>query len=121
MLALAAMLLRALIPVGWMPSSQIAQGTPIVICTQYGQAHVLVDSEGRRPPAPSDHENSGRTHPPCAFASIATLALPVIALAALPVLVEVETGPHLAGRSAPQVPPPAPWQSRAPPRPLSDA
>jgi len=73
-LALCAMLLRALLPDGWMPAA--TTGTPFVICSVDG-----VHSGGKQPADPA--RESG--HAPCAFAAAAHLAPPAFAAVALPV------------------------------------
>jgi hypothetical protein len=65
-LALVAMLLRALLPDGWMPSGQAASFT---ICS----VNVLHHESGK----PSQPEQEHR-HAPCAFAAAAPLAPPAI-------------------------------------------
>ncbi|HUO89038.1 MAG TPA: hypothetical protein VMU08_07680 [Rhizomicrobium sp.] len=65
-LALCAMVLRALLPDGWMPAANAAEaGTPFVICSVDGAHH------GK---APGDTQQ--RTHAPCAFAAAAPLSPP---------------------------------------------
>jgi hypothetical protein len=69
-LALAAMLLRALLPDGWMPSAN-ASGSLFTICS-VEPAH----RDGKAP------QSEGHTHVPCAFAAASTLAPPsLVALA----------------------------------------
>lgn len=63
-LALAAMLLRALLPDGWMPGAEAA--TPFVICSVDG-------GHGTGKTAPS---REPRSHGPCAFAAAAPLSPP---------------------------------------------
>jgi hypothetical protein len=65
-IALAAMLLRALLPDGWMPSAGAA---PFTLCSITAPSH-----HGKAP------ANPDRTHAPCAFAAAAPLAPPVLAL-----------------------------------------
>ena len=73
-LALCAMLLRALLPDGWMPAANAAAaGTPFVICS--------VDADHHGGKAPGDTQQ--RTHAPCAFAAMAPLSPPCSA--AIPV------------------------------------
>ncbi|MBL6854110.1 MAG: hypothetical protein ISS15_07490 [Alphaproteobacteria bacterium] len=62
-LALCAMVLRALLPDGWMPAANAA-GTPFVICSVDGTHH-----GGKAP-------GEQRTHAPCAFAAAAPLSPP---------------------------------------------
>ena len=64
-LALAAMLLRALLPDGWMP---VAGPSPFTICS--------VDAGHHDGKSPADQEHS---HAPCSFAAAAPLAPPVMA------------------------------------------
>jgi len=73
-IALVAMLLRALLPVGWMPD--VAAGTPFVICTVNGplQAAHLPDTGKHQP----GHDDS-RQNDMCPFAASAHLATPAAA------------------------------------------
>lgn len=64
-LALAAMLLGALIPAGWMPSAREATGSPFVICT----------IEGAVQPKPAHDADRGHAAP-CTFAAAAALSPP---------------------------------------------
>lgn len=66
-LALAAMLLRALLPDGWMPGGE---ATPFTICSVEAAHH-----EGKAPGQPSRE----RSHAPCAFSAAAPLAPPAVA------------------------------------------
>ena len=68
-LALCAMVLRALLPDGWMPAAA-AGSSPFVICSVDG-VH-----GGGKPPADPARESR---HAPCAFAAAAHLAPPAIA------------------------------------------
>lgn len=77
-LALCAMLLRALLPDGWMPA---AVGSPFVICSVDG-AH-----SGGKAPADPAREHS---HAPCAFAAAAPLAPPQVAPTAAPATAAVQ-------------------------------
>ncbi len=63
-LALCAMVLRALLPDGWMPA---AAGSPFVICSVDG-----VHGGGKQPSDPA------RERAPCAFAAAAHLAPPAL-------------------------------------------
>jgi hypothetical protein len=74
-LALAAMLLRALLPDGWMPS---ATASPFTICS--------VDVGHHDGKAPADQE---RSHTPCAFAAAAPLAPPAMTTFAFGISTEV--------------------------------
>ncbi len=118
-LALAAMMMRAVLPAGWMPSSQgLASGSPIVICTLTGEKHIVLDAHGN--PAPAEqNQDEGHTHPPCAFAAASVLSLPTASAEIVPI-------PAVAGASAVGKPAAAThvavsrtWRSRAPPSGLS--
>jgi hypothetical protein len=63
-LALCAMVLRALLPDGWMPAASAA--VPLVICSIDGTHHT------KAPGAPTQPQS----HAPCAFAAAAPLAPP---------------------------------------------
>lgn len=65
-LALIAMLLRALLPDGWMPSGESA---PFTICSV-----VIAHHAGGKPSKPEQEHR----HAPCAFAAAAPLAPPAI-------------------------------------------
>ena len=112
-LVLAAMLLRAFVPAGWMPNiSGLARGVPIVICSGSGAQTVLVDPDGKpvQPANPTDHGV-------CAFAASGPLALPlaVLFLALLlfalgtPLILPksdlIAAGRRLSGGAGPRAPP----------------
>lgn len=68
--ALAAMILRALLPAGWMPMAS-ASGTTFTICTVNGPIQLSLDSQGhlakQKPPQDDD-----RHHMLCHFACAGT-------------------------------------------------
>jgi DUF2946 family protein len=107
-LALCAMLLRALLPDGWMPTaSAAAAGSPFEICSVDG-----LHSGGK---APAQDQQQQRSHAPCAFAAAAPLTPPAqAATPAVPSAVfhiaRAETAPL-----APRAPPYRPNAARAPP------
>jgi len=113
--ALAAVLVRAVVPVGWMPSTQLSSGVPIVICTVSGEQHILLDADGHPIPGGEKHD-ANRGQAPCAFAAVASLGAPSLSSFPVPILVEVgkvhfvhdAARVHRAIRTS--------WQSRAPPR-----
>ncbi len=75
-LLLSVFVLRALIPVGYMPDfSAVAQGVfKVVICSASGAKTLTVDSKGHHVP-----DKSSPSHDqPCAFAGIAKFATPVL-------------------------------------------
>lgn len=77
-LALIALMLRALLPAGWMPNPGAANGSPFVICTMYGPLKALDGKEKPTKHAPHNHEA-------CPFAAAAHLAPPLLAaILALP-------------------------------------
>lgn len=70
-LALCAMLLRAVLPAGWMPNPSAEAGaSPFVICSVNGT------HSGGKPFGDTTQE---RTHAPCAFAAAAPLSPPALA------------------------------------------
>jgi hypothetical protein len=85
-LAIAAMLLRALLPAGWMPDATGA--TAFTICTMDGAGH-HAERQSPGKPAPADSQHG---HEECPFAAAHHVAAPVVTarLAA----------PSLAGRAA---------------------
>jgi hypothetical protein len=71
-LALAAMLLRGLLPAGWMPNRDALAGAPLVICGGFQ------DLQQGRAPGHAPHGNSGKVCPFAAVAHLAAPQLPVI-------------------------------------------
>jgi len=68
-IALLAMLLRAVVPAGWMPAAiASADASPLVICTVDGPLHA---------PAKPSHDHD-RAASPCVFASVAPLSSPAV-------------------------------------------
>jgi hypothetical protein len=76
---LAALLLRAGAPPGWMPNPQGALGAPLVICTGDGSHLVQIDGHGQ-PARPQ----SAQRHDLCAFAGHQAAPAPEIALVSGP-------------------------------------
>lgn len=62
-LALAAMMLRGLMPVGWMPNPDAASQSFLTICTMYGPIH-HVDQHG-----PRKSDDGQHSHEECPFAA----------------------------------------------------
>ena len=77
-IALLAMVLRALLPAGWMAEAiSSANASPFVICTIDGPLH----------PAPVKHTPSSdqdRAHAPCMFAAAAPLSPPLADAVSIP-------------------------------------
>lgn len=76
-MAMLAVMIRVLIPAGFMVATgSEAGGSRIVICSPQGAVEVLIDSSGNRvkPPA-EDHGKSKVGEHPCAFATVATATL----------------------------------------------
>ena len=114
LLMLMAIGLRGVIPAGWMPNTQGAPNTPLVICTAAGAQVIAAHDASGHAPAPGRQQ-----HDHCAFAGLASAPPP--ALIGLPIpsaLADVAVADRL-GRAAPvaarghreQAP-------RAPPRPV---
>ena len=77
-LMLVALLMRATVPQGWMPNvDAFADGSPIIICSSTGQAHILVGEDGQPLPAGQQDQDAAAHQPPCAFSAIAGLSLPL--------------------------------------------
>jgi hypothetical protein len=98
-LLLAALVLRGMIPVGFMPdAAALAKGVfPIAICSNGLEQTILVDEDGApvKPPPAAHHADA-----PCLFAAVAALAAPLL----LAVLL-----------LAPALPRQADWPARAAP------
>ena len=102
---LAALLLRALVPLGWMPGSAQLGQAAWVICTADGQ--IQHGTPGK--------DDATQQHQPCAFAAAHVMAAPQASAIAAPQLrtAALETGmapaiPRVAAAFTPQAP-------RAPP------
>ena len=121
LVALLAVLTRALIPFGWMPVQGAAgTGLQIVICTLSGQKHVVLDKDGH--PVPIDKDDQAPTdHSTCPFSATSDSAPPVLTVVLLPVdHGEAVVIPAESSRIPLQAPR-ASWQSRAPPHQASIA
>lgn len=111
-LALAAMMLRALLPAGWMPSASAA--SVITICTMDGISKIALDANGK--PVKQTPAQDGQQHDVCPFAAAPHFATtpPALAASAPSVIVALAQTPaafasaHPAARHAAQSP-------RAPP------
>lgn len=90
-----ALLLRVLIPTGWMPTHGADSVTRITLCTGMGAVEAWVDADGRIHDK-QPHEKSGADQP-CAFTGLA-MAGDLPEIAAVPVV----------ARPA-DAPPPAAW------------
>lgn len=78
--ALVALLVRALLPAGWMPNPAGAAGTPIIICTAEGGISVFVGSDGK--PAKNSPADDHTQHSDgCPFAASPHLAAPTAVVA----------------------------------------
>lgn len=112
-LALAAMVLRALLPAGWMPGA--SAGTPLVVCTMNGPERIVLGADGK-PLKHQPSQDDALHHEMCPFAGAPHLASPsAVAGIALPsyaivVAFDVSRGTSFAG--APRYSPQSP---RAPP------
>jgi hypothetical protein len=70
---LMAMLLRALVPSGWMPTNDLPSGASfIVICSSAGMKTILVDGNGK----PIEEERSAHAPDSCAFGNAVAFGLP---------------------------------------------
>ncbi|HEY1708593.1 MAG TPA: DUF2946 family protein [Rhizomicrobium sp.] len=86
--ALVAMLVHALIPVGWMPSQGGAAGVPIALCTMDGPARMVVDQSGR-PVKQKPVQDDRHRHDICPFAAAPHFASPTtIASVAAPTAID---------------------------------
>lgn len=72
-LALAAMVLRALLPAGWMPGA--SAGTPLVVCTMNGLEQIVLGADGK-PLKHQPSQDGALHHEMCPFAAAAHLASP---------------------------------------------
>jgi hypothetical protein len=82
-LALVAMMVRALLPPGWMPNPVGTGQSAFIICTMDGPVQSAAKDHGPGKPTPDD----GRQHEACPFAAAPHFATPsVVAVLLLPVI-----------------------------------
>lgn len=74
-IALAAMMLRALLPDGWMPASSASAGTLLTICTMNGPVRIALGDDGQPQKPPAKHDS--RSHETCPFAAAQHFAGPI--------------------------------------------
>ena len=82
-LALAAILLRALLPPGWMPNPSIGSNSPFIICTVDGISTSGVAAHGapnRNPP----NQGDGRLRDVCAYACAVHFVSPIAKVTVAP-------------------------------------
>ena len=75
-LALAAMMLRALLPDGWMPAATGGAGTVLTICTMDGPVRVALGHDGQ-PLKPTHVHPHGDRPTQCPFAAAPHFATPI--------------------------------------------
>lgn len=115
-IALAAMLLSALLPAGWMPSGNGAGGPPIVLCTAGGLVQISFDHDGQPHQKAPDKGNSAHHDGVCPFAGAPHLAsAPDVATAAAPSLIETIWRPQAFAEAPIAAPLPPQHSPRAPP------
>jgi hypothetical protein len=112
-LALAAMMLRALVPVGWMPNTTGASGSFFTICTMDGPVH-LADQHDQGKHTPDDGQHG---HDECPFAAAPHFAAPLtVAKLALPSYFGRFSNPPSTAAAVVQLAVYQPQSPRAPPR-----
>jgi hypothetical protein len=108
-LALAALMLRALLPAGWMPNPH-GGGAALVVCTIDGAAKPDRKGSGKTVP------DSGHQHEECPFAATPHLAAPaIVAQLALPSILGRCFNPPQIGIAAVHTVDYQPQSPRAPP------
>ena len=78
-IALVAMLLRAILPVGWMPGAADNAATAFVICTVNGPVHAAPAHDGGK-----HGQDDGRQNDVCPFAASVHLATPAAVVSVAP-------------------------------------
>jgi len=114
-IALAVMLMRALLPAGWMPNPTASADSPFVICTMDGPVQAVLGPDGQ-PLKQQPDQNNDRGHEVCPFAAAPHLAAPTLASALAPpssVELTMPTAAYLA--SAESLARYTPQSPRAPP------
>lgn len=88
----AALLLRVLIPTGWMPAHAADGSFGITLCTPSGVSHAWVDAEGKIHDK-QPHKKSSADQP-CAFAGLAMAGDVPMAAIGLPLTVQAVASHH---------------------------
>lgn len=113
-IALVAMLLRALLPVGWMPGTADNAATSFVICTVNGPVHAAHAPDGRK-----HSQDDSRQNDVCPFAASIHLATPAaVATVALSTQIAVIAFVQSSARTFRTAPRYALSSPRAPPSPV---
>lgn len=95
-LALAAMLLRAFLPAGWMPAPSAS--TFLVICTMDGPRRIALPDQ----PAKKQHQDqSDRENGPCPFAAAIAFAPPAAVTVPVPIATAEPTALRIANAASP--------------------
>ena len=111
-IALAAMLLRALLPAGWMPNPIASAAAPFVICTIDGPAQIQLGPDGH----PLKHDqNNDRGHDSCPFAAAPHVAPPALAALLAPPSSAISAAPTAQLASVQTLARHTPQAPRAPP------
>jgi hypothetical protein len=112
-LALVAMLVRALLPAGWMPDTGANGPAPLVICTVNGP--ILVAPPGEASKHKPVHDD-GHQNDICPFAASIHVATPAPSVAVAPsTIVALIAAPALLEQSVSHVARHSPQSPRAPP------
>lgn len=112
-LALIAMMLRALLPVGWMPNPTGTGDGAFIICTMDGPVQSMDPHHAPGKKTPVD----GRSHEECPFAAAAHVAAPAtVAHLASPSVAGHFFGPPAAAIAVARVAEHQPQSPRAPPQ-----
>lgn len=99
-----ALMVRILVPAGYMAAAGAGGAPAIVICTGEGALAITVEADGtaRKTPVDDGHSDTSQSDHPCAFAGATTpLAAPSLALAAAPLAVEAAAAPSLPAHQRP--------------------
>jgi hypothetical protein len=110
--ALVAMLVRALLPAGWMPDMSAHGSAPLVICTMNGPMTAMPPGDAsKHKPAHDD----GRQSDICPFAASIHVATPASAAAVVPsTAVALTPAPVLSEQNVPNIARHSPQSPRAP-------
>lgn len=124
-LMLLALLVRSVVPVGFMPAQSHDGKVEIVICTGSGLSTMLMDvdkvpamtSAGH---AHGDHHSDDKggdpaSHHSCPYASVLAQGLPGMVPVALPAVIHKDTHPFTLAASLPSGGVLKPWFSQGPP------
>lgn len=115
LILLLGLIVRSMIPTGFMPGESVNGKMQMVICTSKGSSIILVDSE-KYSPTPSKHNGSTANHNDiCPFAPVLAQDIPVSGFVLVAISLAKDATLFISTDGRPQGLPRKPWFSQGPP------